>query len=192
MKALQLNSSIRGSDSISSRYADLLASELAKKGFELTKRDLAANPVTTLNGETLGALFSGNLQHPVAEEYTQLINELKEQDALVIAVPMYNFSIPTQLKNYFDAVARAGVTFSYTANGPVGLLKAQKAYLVFARGGKYNEAGMLFQEQYLETFLKFLGVKEVEALYIEGLNMGSEVAQKAQELANTQLEKIFA
>ena len=149
MKALQLNSSIRGTDSISSRYADLLAAELAKKGFEVTKRDLAANPVTTLNGETLGALFSGNLQHPVAEEYTQLINELKEQDALVIAVPMYNFSIPTQLKNYFDAVSRAGVTFSYTANGPVGLLKAQKAYLVFARGGKYNEAGMLFQEQYI-------------------------------------------
>jgi FMN-dependent NADH-azoreductase len=185
MNVLQLNSSVRGADSISTQFADKIAQKLKNAGNTLTVRDLSANPVTTLDSEVLGALFSGKHEHEIVQQYTQLINELLEQDVLILGVPMYNFSIPTQLKNYFDAVARAGVTFKYGENGAVGLTKIQKAYVVLSRGGLYKNAGLHFQEQYIETFLKFIGVKEIELIYVEGIATGEEGArqglQKAQE-----------
>lgn len=190
MKVLQLNSSVRGADSISTQFAGKIAQKLKDAGHSITVRDLSSQPITTLDSEVLGAMFSGQHDHQVVQQYTSLINELLEQDIVILGAPMYNFSIPTQLKNYFDAVARAGVTFKYSENGPVGLSKIQKVYVVLSRGGLYKEAGVHFQEQYIETFMKFIGAREVEFIYVEGIMKGEENAKIGLQTANEAIEAL--
>lgn len=190
MKTLQLNSSIKP-QSESAKYADMISNHLKNKGSDIIVRDLVKDPVATLDTAILMDLFGENKSKEVLQ-YNELIEELKSVNYLVITAPMYNFNIPTQLKNYFDAICRAGVTFKYTETGPVGLLNIEKAYVVLSRGGLYFEKGVKFQEQYLETLLKFVGVKEVEFILVEGLNMGPDMAQKAHLNASQWIEKKFA
>ena len=190
MKILQLNTSLRGSDSVSTKFANAVTEKLIKLNQAQVKvRDLAKSPVSQLDSNTLTALFSGNLEHPIVAEHTDLINEIKSIDTLVMGVPMYNFTIPTTLKNYFDAIARAHETFKYTESGPVGLLNINKAYVVLSRGGMYHGKDS-YQEDYLTAMLKFVGVKEVEFIYVEGVNYGAEFAQKAEEHALEQISFI--
>jgi FMN-dependent NADH-azoreductase len=87
---------------------------------------------------------------------------------------MYNFGVPSQLKAYFDHIARAGVTFRYTANGPEGLLTGKKVYVFAARGGQYAGTALDTQTGYVRDFLRFLGLADVEFVYAEGLAMGPE------------------
>ena len=87
-----------------------------------------------------------------------LIDELKQADVIVLGLPMYNFGVPSQLKAYFDHIARAGVTFSYTAEGPVGLLTGKKVYVFAARGGLYAGTPLDTQTSYVRDFLRFLGI----------------------------------
>jgi FMN-dependent NADH-azoreductase len=190
MKVLQLNSSIRAKDSISNQFANKISQKLNQKyDAHIILRDLELNPVTPLNTESVNALFSGNLEHPTMIEHTDLINEIKLVDTLVIGVPMYNFTIPSTLKNYFDAITRAHTTFRYTEEGPVGLLPINEAFIVFARGGLYNKR-LTFQEDFIDTMLTFLGVKKIHHLFIEGLNMGEQSAKKSLEEANFVIENI--
>ena len=107
-----------------------------------------------------------------------LIAQVQAADAIVLGVPMYNFGIPVQLKSWLDAIARAGVTFRYTENGPEGLLKGKKAYIAFARGGKYRGTEADTQVPYLKTILGFLGITDVHFIYAEGLNMGEEATKQ--------------
>jgi FMN-dependent NADH-azoreductase len=94
----------------------------------------------------------------------------------VIGAPMYNFGVSSQLKTYFDWIARAGVTFRYTAQGPEGLVKGKKVYVVSARGGLYKDTPNDSQTPYLRSFLAFLGMTDVTFIYAEGLNMGPDAA----------------
>jgi FMN-dependent NADH-azoreductase len=190
MKILQLNSSIRGQDSISTKYANAVSEKLQKNNqAQVIIRDIASNPVSQLDNQALSALFSGNLEHSIVSEHTQLIDELKSVDTLVIAAPMYNFSVPATLKNYFDAIARAGSTFKYSETGPIGLLNINKAYVVLSRGGVYQNK-VSFQEDFIETMLKFVGVKEVEFIYVEGLNLGAQSLENAEKYAVEQIANI--
>lgn len=190
MKILQLNTSIRAQDSVSTKYATAIAERLQKNHqAQVIVRDLASNPVSALDNQALTALFSGNLNHSTILEHTELIDELKTIDTLVIGVPMYNFSIPGTLKNYFDAIARAGSTFKYSETGPIGLLNIEKAYIVLSRGGIYKDK-MSFQEEFIETMLKFIGVKKVEFIYIEGLNLGAQSVENADKYAVEQIANI--
>jgi FMN-dependent NADH-azoreductase len=100
---------------------------------------------------------------------------------LVLGLPMYNFGVPAQLKSYFDHIARAGVTFRYTATGPEGLLPNIKTHVFAARGGLYVGTPNDSQTPYVRSFLGFLGIRDVEFVYAEGLNMGPE--PKAASLA---------
>ena len=93
---------------------------------------------------------------------------------IVLGLPMYNFGVPSQLKAYFDHIARAGVTFKYTEKGPVGQLTGKKAYVFAARGGLYAGTPLDTQTGYVRDFLRFLGIGDVEFVYAEGLNMGPE------------------
>ncbi len=107
-------------------------------------RDLAANPIPVLDGELVGALRPSDApltprQQEALALSDELIAELKGNDVIVIAAPMYNFNIPTQLKNYFDLVARAGVTFRYTEKGPEGLVTGKRAVVVTSRGGIHKD-----------------------------------------------------
>ena len=142
-KVLVLKSSILGDYSQSSALIGHLMSHWQQQGAQMTVRDLAADPVPVLDGEIATGMRGGdNLsprQQQVLDLSDELIAELKSHDTLVIAAPMYNFSIPTQLKNWIDLIARAGVTFTYTETGPKGLLEGKRAVVVTTRGGMHKE-----------------------------------------------------
>jgi FMN-dependent NADH-azoreductase len=199
MNILQINSSARSNGSESTRLADAIVAKLqgANAAVQLVRRDLAATPHPTLDEATLGALFTPAAQRSPEQAARvalddALIAELQAADVLVIGSPMYNFGITVQLKSWFDAVARAGTTFQYTATGPVGLLKGKKAYVTLARGGFHKEGGNDGQTQHLKTFLGFLGINDVTFVYSEGLGMGPEAVAAAQAKADAVIEAELA
>jgi FMN-dependent NADH-azoreductase len=144
-------------------------------GSTVIVRDLAANPVPHLNGERFKAFLTPaeqrtEAQRDVAAYSDGLINELKQADVVVIGLPLYNFGIPSSLQAYFDHVARAGVTFNYTANGPVGFLQNKRAVIFATRGGKYIGSNNESVTTQVRNFLKLLGITDVEFVYAEGLS----------------------
>lgn len=184
---LQINSSLGSANGESSKLADLYVKGLlaAHPAAELTVRDLAKEPVPHLDSTRFAAFLSREEtrteeQRNILQYSDTLIAELKRADVIVLGVPMYNFGVPTQLKAWFDHVARAGVTFKYTAAGAVGLLTGKRAIVLATRGGRY--AGTADHETpFLRQFLGFLGLTEVEFVYAEGLALGE--APKSEALA---------
>jgi len=182
---LKIISSMTSSNGYSARLAEEFAQNWLKEnpGGRIITRDLFAEPVPHLTAERFQAFTT-----PAAERTAQqqaivaysdaLIAELKEADVVVFAVPMYNFSVPSTLRAYFDHVARAGVTFTYTAEGPKGLLQSKQAYVFIARGGVYpTEADT--QTPYLRQFLGFIGITDVQFIHAEGLALGDEAREKS-------------
>jgi FMN-dependent NADH-azoreductase len=160
----------------------------------LVREVAAAEPVPHLNGERFGAFITKpeertDAQHAVVAYSDSLIDELKRADIIVLGLPMYNFGVPSQLKAYFDHIARAGVTFKYTATGPVGLLTGKKVYVFAARGGLYAGSPLDTQTGYVRDFLAFLGLTDVQFVYAEGLAVSPEsreagLAKAAAEIAS--------
>ena len=186
MKILQINSSARSAGANSTRLADSITTRLkaANPGAVVELRDLAAHPHPVLDEAALGALFTPAEQRSPEQAARvalddALIAQLQSADAIVLGVPMYNFGVPVQLKTWIDAIARAGVTFRYTENGPEGLVKGKKVYVALARGGVYRDTPADSQVPYLKGVLGFLGMTDVEFIYAEGLAMGPETADKA-------------
>ncbi|WP_029236273.1 FMN-dependent NADH-azoreductase [Vibrio coralliilyticus] len=188
---LVLKSSILGPHSQSNQLIDNALE--GKSG--IIERDLAATPVPVLDMNVATALrsdgndLSDDLK-AVLELSNQLIDELKTADTIVIGAPMYNFMVPTQLKNWFDLIARAGVTFSYTETGPVGLIENKKVIVVTTRGGLHKDSPRNSIESYLTTMLGFIGITDVEFVYAEALNMGEDAAAVAREDALKQLAEL--
>jgi len=121
------------------------------------------------------------------------VAELLAADVVVIAAPLYNFGIPSTLKAYFDHIARAGVTFRYTAQGPEGLLlRGKRVYILAARGGNYSGTPMDTQTSYLRNFLGFLGMNDVTFVYAEGLALGDEAKGRAEAAAHRQIRELVA
>lgn len=186
MKILQINSSARSAGANSTRLADAITTRLkaANPGAVVELRDLAAHPHPVLDEAALGALFTPAEQRSPEQAARvalddALIAQVQAADAIVLGVPMYNFGVPVQLKTWIDAIARAGVTFRYTENGPEGLIKGKKVYVALARGGLYRDTPADSQVPYLKGVLGFLGMTDVEFIYAEGLAMGPETADKA-------------
>ncbi|MBV8503140.1 MAG: NAD(P)H-dependent oxidoreductase [Paucibacter sp.] len=201
-KILQINSSARrvqdGQGSFSTRFASELVDALKGRdaGATVTVRDLGLNPHPALDEAALGALFTpaeqrNEAQAAIVSANDALINELLAHDVIVIGAPMINFGVPAQLKNWIDAVARAGTTFRYTATGPEGLIKGKKAYVVSSRGGFHvgqpSDEGVT---NYLRRFLGFIGITDVEFVYLEGLNMGPEAAENAVAAARERIAEL--
>jgi FMN-dependent NADH-azoreductase len=184
---LHLNSSIFGEGGQSSRLAEQFVAQFPAA--RVVRRDLSRTPLPHLDAERFGAFLAkpGSrtpAQQQVLEESDALIAELREAGTIVIGLPMYNFGIPSQLKAYFDHVARAGVTFKYTDKGAVGLLTGKKAYVFAARGGLYQGTPRDTQTAYVRDFLAFVGIADVEFVYAEGLAISE--ASKVESLANAQ------
>lgn len=199
MNILQVNSSARISASHSSGLANAITERLraGRDDVSLTVRDLARTPHRELDEAALGALFTPAEQRTSEQDARValddvLIAEIQAADVVVIGVPMYNFGISTQLKNWIDAIARAKVTFRYTANGPEGLLIGKKVYVVLTRGGVYRNTPADTQVPYLKAVFSFLGMTDVEFVYAEGLAMGPEAEQKALSSAGQQIEDAVA
>ena len=190
MNILQINSSVRGNQSESTRVANGIVARLraAHPEATLTVRDLSANPHPELDETTLGALFTPADQRTPEQaarvaRNDVLIAEVQAADAIVIGAPMYNFGISAQLKNWFDAVLRAGVTFRYTATGPEGLLNGKKVYVASARGGLYP-ADADPQLTHLRTLLHFVGLDDATFVISGGQSMGPDAATKGQQEAD--------
>ena len=195
MNILQINSSPRGDASQSTRLAARLVDRLrdANPTATITVRDLGRTPHPELDEATLGALFTPADQrtHEQAARVAQddaLIAEVQAADVVVLGVPMYNFGVSAQLKNWIDAISRAGLTFRYSANGPEGLLKGKRVYVALTRGGRYRNTPADTQVPYLRTVFSFLGMTDVHFVYAEGLAMGPESEQQGLSAAHAQIE----
>ena len=199
MKILQINSSARREASHSTRIASRIVTRLRDADPEatLSVRDLGAAPHPELDEAALGALFTPAKDRTpeqaarVAQD-DALIAEMKAADVIVLGVPMYNFGVPAQLKNWIDAISRAGVTFRYTEKGPEGLLKGKHVYVALTRGGKYRNTPADTQVPYLQTVLAFLGMTDVHFVYAEGLAMGPDAERTAIDSAYEEIEAAVA
>ncbi|MGI2935692.1 FMN-dependent NADH-azoreductase [Vibrio diabolicus] len=191
-RVLALKSSILGDYSQSNKLVEDFIKNVDQD--KLTVRDLAANPLPVLDFAVATALRAtedlSQEQQAVVELSDTLIEEVKAADILVIAAPMYNFTVPTQLKNWIDLIARAGVTFKYTENGVQGLIEGKKAIVITTRGGIHKDSPTDNVTPYLRTVLGFVGITDVEFVYAEALNMGEDFAAKGISEAQSQLAAI--
>ena len=199
MNILQINASARRDGANSTRVADQITARLqaANPSATLTLRDLAVTPHPLLDEAALGALFTpADARSPEQTARVALddalIAEIQAHDTVVLGVPMYNFGVPVQLKSWIDAIARAGVTFRYTASGPEGLLTGKTVYVALARGGLYRDTPNDSQVPYLKSVLGFLGLTDVRFIYAEGLAMGPEAAAKGFAQAEADLNAALA
>jgi FMN-dependent NADH-azoreductase len=159
-------------------------------------RDLGRSPVPHLTYDAATALRSDD---PVNEAQVaaqalsdELIAELKAADTVIIGAPMYNFGIPSTLKAWFDHVLRAGITFRYTENGPVGLVTGKQAIVIESRGGFYSEGPTRIldsQEPHLRNLLSFMGITYVTFIRAEKLALGAEAREHSIDAAHTQIEQ---
>ena len=202
---LQINSSLSSTAGESTKLADLYVKGLLTlhPQAKLVVRDLAKEPVPHLDAERFGAFLTpaekrNARQNEVVQYSDRLIEELKDADAIVLGLPMYNFGVPSQLKAWFDHVARAGVTFRYTAAGPEGLLKGKQAFVVATRGGRHHGTPFDHETPFVRQFLGFLGITEVSFVFAEGLALGegpkldSLAAAQASIRSRTAQERIAA
>jgi FMN-dependent NADH-azoreductase len=187
---LQLNTSLFSNEAQSSRLASQFVAEWREANPEgdVVVRDLATTPVPHLTAERFQAFLAKPEERTAAQLAEaqisdSLVEEIQRADTIVIGLPLYNFGVPSTLKAYFDHIARAGITFSYTAKGPEGLLKGKKVYVFATRGGLYAGSAKDTQTSYVRDFLAFLGMTDVEFVYAEGLAMGDAVRTPALEKA---------
>lgn len=193
---LYIKSSIFGDGGQSSQLAAAFIEKWKAKHpqGEILVRDLITENFPHMDGTVVTALRGDAAEHSdehraILQRSDELVAELNKADEVVIGVPFYNFNIPSQMKSYFDLLARAGVTFSYTENGPVGLIEDKAVSLITTRGGMYRDSGMDFQIPFVKQFLGFIGLKNIEVIYAEGLAMGG-VAEKSLADANAQIAAI--
>lgn len=192
-KILLVTSSPRGAASHSSRIARSLADQLASGDPRSTVvvRDLFTEPLQHIGEDFVTALGTPAEKRTTAQSAAvalsdRLIAELFDADVVVMASAMINFGVSSTLKAYIDHLVRAGVTFRYTANGPEGLVKAKKAFIVQASGGIYSDGpakAANFQDTYLKHVLGFIGITDVEVIHIEGVALGPEATEKALHAA---------
>jgi FMN-dependent NADH-azoreductase len=198
-KLLQINASLFSGNGQSSRLADqfVAAWRTHHPDGKVAVRDLGREPVPHLDAERFLAFIAKPEERTPAQQALTtcsdtLVEEIRAADVIVLGVPMYNFGVPSTLKAYFDHIARAGVTFRYTASGPEGLLKGKKAYVFAARGGLYAGTSKDSQTIYIRDFLGFLGITDVEFVYAEGLSMGEPAKEAALTEARQRLEELAA
>ncbi|WP_444676746.1 FMN-dependent NADH-azoreductase [Halomonas sp. E19] len=197
-RILLLTSSILGEHGQSSALASHFRHRAAERDdLAVTQRDLAAESLPHLGLEELSswqvaAAERSAEQQVLVQRSDALIDELQAHDVLVLAVPMYNFGIPSQLKAWFDRVMRAGVTFRYTEQGPEGLVQGKRAVILAARGGQYAGTALDTQTPHLKAMLGMIGISDVSVVYAEGLAMGEGRRDAALKEARQAIDGLVA
>lgn len=196
---LQINTSLFAGNGQSSQLADRFVADYlaAHPGTVRVLRDVASQPLPHLDGARFSAFVTpadarDAAQQAVIAESDALIAELKAADVIVLGLPMYNFGVPSQLKSYFDHIARAGETFRYSANGPVGLVTGKKVYVFATRGGHYQGTALDTETAYVRDFLRFIGISDVEFVYAEGLAIGPEQKEAGLAKARDAITRLAA
>jgi FMN-dependent NADH-azoreductase len=193
---LKVRSSIYGAEGQSSKLADSFARNWLRNhpGGRVVTRDLTPESMPHLTAGRFRA-FAAPVAGRSAEQQAAvafsdaLIEELKAADEIVIAAPMYNFSVPSTLRAWFDHVARAGVTFRFTVEGPEGLLNGKKTFVIITRGGSY-EGRADTQTPYLKQFLSFIGLTDVEWVFAEGLAVDERTRMSSLGAANEAIARL--
>jgi FMN-dependent NADH-azoreductase len=200
MKLLHIDSSILGDNSASRQLSRAVvdAWQVAEPGVQVTYRDLAADALSHFSSATLLAAGTAEALRDAAQQHevklgSDTLAEFLAADALVIGAPMYNFTVPTQLKAWIDRICVAGVTFRYTEAGPEGLCGGKKVVIVSTAGGLHaGQPTNGAHEQYLQTVLGFLGITDIEFVRAQGLAYGEDVRSKAMSDAQAQISEQFA
>ncbi len=192
---LKIQTSLFQNDGQSSQLINQFAETwlAANSDGEVVSRDLATSPIPHLDLTRFQALNSDpaqrtEQQQAIVDFSDVLIDEIRDADTLVFGIPMYNFSVPSNLHAYFDHIARAGVTFQYTENGPQGLLTGKRAFVVITRGGFYGEDHA--QTNFIRQFLGFIGIQDVEFVHAEGLAVSGETRNNALSAAQQRLAQL--
>lgn len=190
---LQINTSLFSGHGQSTQLANEFVAQWRQQHPEGTVviRDLSSSPVPHLDATRLTALSTpaeqrSAEQQAVVDFSDALIAELRAADIVVLGLPLYNFGIPSGLQSYFDHIARAGVTFKYTATGPEGFLGGKRVLIFATRGGKYINTAAESVTTQVRSLLSLLGMTDVEFIYAEGLNMGDEPRAASLQTARTQ------
>jgi len=183
MTILKIDSSINGANSASRALTDSIVEQLKSSnwGEQLVERDLVANPLPHLTFDAFAD--------------SSVLDEFLAADIVVIGAPMYNFTVPSQLKAWIDRIAVAGKTFHYTANGPEGLVKDKRVIVALARGNFYGEGSPAAPLEHLETYLRgvfnFIGV-EPEFVSADGLGLSPEQREASLNQAFGEVVKLAA
>jgi FMN-dependent NADH-azoreductase len=194
VQILHLDSSILGATSASRSLSAAVVGELSRHHPDATivRRDLTTEIVSHLTGAIAAGFRDTGIKEFDAATRAEharseaLVQEFLASDVIVIGAPMYNFSVPSQLKAWIDRVAQAGRTFRYTENGPVGLSEGRRVIIASTRGGMYSAgpgAVMDFQEAYLKAVFGFLGITDVKFVRAERLTKGGEIRAQSLEAA---------
>ncbi|MBI2770993.1 MAG: FMN-dependent NADH-azoreductase [Burkholderiales bacterium] len=196
MKLLHIDSSPLAANSVSRQLTQRIAAQwrATHPGTTVEYLDLVKDAPSHLNMDSLGFKLGTSADTDIARRENaiseQLVTQFLAADVVVIGAPMYNFSVPTQLKAWIDRIAQAGRTFTYTDKGPKGLAGGKTVIVASSRGGVYSTnpalTGLDHQESYLRTVLGFMGVTDIRFVRAEGIAMGE--AAKTQALAAADLE----
>jgi len=191
MVQTSLNGDSSTSNQLATKLAEGLTEQVSSASDKITIRDLVSKPLPHLSQSEMASwMIAPEQRTPQQAEQANLsellIEELQSSDTLIIGMPLYNFGVPSTFKAWIDRIARAGITFRYTENGPEGLLGGKKVYIVATRGGMYQGTAKDSQTQYLTDVFAFLGLSDIHFIYAEGLNMpgGDERLQLATDEIN--------
>ena len=198
-KILNIIASPKGEASYSNKLGNAILEKIKTEypGSKITTRDLNTSSIPHYNTSHLDAFFTPPENHTETQMQAtklsdELINELFEADIIVINTPIWNFSIPSALKAWVDQISRAGITFKYTENGPVGLITGKKVYVAIASGAVFSEGPYKaydFVAPYLKAFLSFMGLTDITTYRVEGLSIPG-IQDTAFEKAIKSIEEI--
>ena len=198
MKILRVDSATTGDASVSRELTDAIMAHLTAKypDAEVETLDLGINPLPHLSPVTTGAIRLPEEDHTDAMKAAfpterAVLDQFLSSDIVVIGAPMYNFTIPSQLKSWLDRLGVPRVTFGYSENGPVGYAGGRKVIVASSRGGSYEMGGPVeHQETLLRDFLGFIGISDIEFIRAEGAGFGPEARAKAMEAAKAEIAKL--
>ena len=188
MKLLHIDSSVLGSHSVSRKVSAAIVDRLrqATLGLQIVYRDLTATPLSHLTGSHLAAAQGAAPEAALLQDLAAgqaVLDEFLTADIVVLGAPMYNFTIPSQLKAWIDRIVVAGKTFKYGAQGAEGLAGNKRVIIAISRGGFYGAGTPAAALEHLETYLRgvfsFIGVANPEFIFADGVQVGPEHREKA-------------
>jgi FMN-dependent NADH-azoreductase len=196
---LVINSSAAREGSVSRELVEFTVDRLLQESPQarVVRRDLGASPVPHLFAGTLNGVVGTPVteaEHKTRALSDELIAEARAADTIVIGAPMYNFGVSTALRAWFDHVLRAGETFSYSAEGPRGLLGGKRVIVIESRGGLYSEGpatAIDFQEPYLRHLLRFVGIEDLTFVHAEKIGYGPEARGAALDAARRRISELI-
>ena len=183
---LHIDASGRGKPSVSRQLSNEIVQKISSDQTNVTYRDVSQG-LSFVDETMIGAYYTHKAersqeQHQAIALSDTIVEELMDADTVVIGMPIYNFSMPAGFKTWSDLAARVGETFTYTENGPVGLLKGKKAYVAVASGGTTVGSEIDFLTPWLRHFLGFIGISDVEIVQAEAINRnGDKAVEEARE-----------